>query len=772
MTLAACGGPPETQPAAGLSTARRAVTTGPDFVVTEIFVPGLVSGNFPEVFAFATVCNVGFEEGLPTVSAYMSTDPVVTQGSPSNPSPDTYFGSASGSYSLSPGLCETIHIGDSPWPTEGVFYLGVFVDPQNTIPEVNEDNNTRVSGRIAVGYKPDLIVTSVTGPTSAKPRDEFTTQVKVCNQGPLYTWAKLELYLSEDTVITPSSSSSDSPDEEVGYVNYIDLGSGKCQTLNIHTYTERTGTFYLGAVVAPVNGEPELSESNNSLADSRISIGEEPDFVVSAITGPASVELDSFALYSVTVCNQGTAGGSADFELYLSEDAIITPEGPDRPDVDHLLGSHSTYYLDPGECRTQEVGGYARSQGTYYVGAVVNGDRDIDELREDNNTRVGDRLSVGSGPDLVVSAVTGSTLDSEYPLTASVTVCNQGTAPNLTDADVRLYLSLDPLITPGAPDAPSPDYTVGYEYIPSIDPGECRTVSINSWAASLWFGAHYVGASVNESGSWPEELRSDNNTRVGNRIGIGDVPDFVVSAVTGPVSALPDQAFTTSVTVCNQGHWPGGTHVQVYLSDDTVITPYTQYDSSPDYYFGEGSTNYLNPGECQTLSIEWWNPPEGRFYLGAVAALGNYRDSAEVLLDNNSLAGNRIGIGSKPDFIVSAATGPTSAHEEEPFTTSVTVCNQGTATDSPSVDLYLSKDEIITPYSPYSSSPDFNVGRGYMSDLGPGQCQTLEVEGWAFVPPGTYYLAATIDSGGGGDDERELFLDNNTRIIEQFTLTH
>jgi subtilase family serine protease len=274
-------------------------------------------------------------------------------------------------------------------------------------------------------------------------------------------------------------------------------------------------------------------------------------------------------------------------------------------------------------------------------------------------------------------------------------------------------------------------------------------------------GAYYAGGIIDPQNNMVE-LIEDNNAKAGSRIGVGNKPDFVVSSITGPASAMPGQQITASVTVCNQGTQSGSAPLELYLSSDTTITPNSATGPSPDSFFGYAPVPMLNPGQCQTLSVQGsaYVPTEGAYYLGGFIDPQNNMN--ELIEDNNATAGSRIGVGNKPDFMVSSVTGPNSALSGQSFTTSVTVCNQGTQAASTQVELYLSADTTITPNGPTGPSPDSFVASKPTAMLNPGQCQVVSVLGSAYVPAdGAYYLGVVADPQ---NTMVELIEDNNTKV--------
>ncbi|WP_163997774.1 CARDB domain-containing protein [Pyxidicoccus caerfyrddinensis] len=730
----------------------------PDLVVSSVTGPTSTLPNQPFT-ASVSVCNQGTQPGYGALELYLSQDAVITPPVPPNPPTDVMVGSVY-IQPLSPGQCRTEQV--SAWasaPAEGTWYVGAAVDPGNSVVEFIEDNNTRAGNRIGVGYRPELVVTVLTGPTSALPGQLVSVTATVCNQGTQSGSAPVEWYLSQDTVITPNGST----DYYLGSSSFLfPLNPGQCETRTFATTVPSNfqGTYYVGAVVDPANGLQEFIEDNNTRVSSRIGFGEKPDFVVSSVSGTATVQPGGGISATVRVCNQGTVRDSADVELYLSQDSVITPTTTPGPGTDQPVGVGHVN-LAAGECGTVTVtGGAPGTEGTFYLGAVVDPRGWTTELFEDNNIRAGNRIGVGYRPDFVVTSVTGpASAAPGQSFNVTATVCNQGTAPEYTA--VEIYLSQDSVITPNNGPGSGTDYGIGIIHTGMLAPGACQTMPLPAYGGGPMDGTYYLGAAVDPAGM-VTELFEDNNTRTGSRIGVGYRPDFVVTAVTGPASSRRDQSFNVSATVCNQGtqaEYAG--EVEIYLSKDSVITP-GQYGSGPDVNVGFAPIGMLAPGQCQTVTVPaYTNVEEGVWYLGAVVDPRNTR--MEFLEDNNTRTGARIGIGDRPDFVVTSVTGPASTQRGQSFTASARVCNQGTVPGNTDVELYLSEDTVITPLGPSTPTPDLRVGLEYIGNLAPGQCQTVTVNAYAgYSLYGSLYLAALVDSHGTTDNE--LIEDNNTRV--------
>ncbi len=746
---------PEANESNNTRTARIGFGDRADFIVSAVSGPPSARPGQP-ITASVTVCNQGLRADGTEVELYLSSDTVITSHA-SSPTPDTFI--EGGTLYLQPGQCQALELtGPASVHSEGAYYLGAVVDSFNHRVELIEDNNTRAGTRIGVGNRPDFTVTSVTGPTSAKPGQPLTASVTVCNQGTYGDSALVELYLSADKIITPPSS-----DPRVGGVPTDHLAPGQCQTVSVSgSASAPEGAYYLGAAVDPYNNRLELIDDNNTRVGTRIGVGNRPDFVVSSVTGPTSARPGQALKASVAVCNQGTAPGGTHVALYLSSDAVIAVPQSSSSYSDRLLEVGTTSTLVPGQCQTLSLAGSASvpEEGPYYLGAVVDPGESAPELIEDNNSRAGTRLGIGHRPDFTVTSVTGpASAQMGQPITVNVTVCNQGTQGDGTR--VELYVSADKVVTVAEGPSPYTDQPLAGVSTPYLHPGQCETLSVQGAPRLPAEGPYYLGAVVDPSESRPE-LIEDNNARVGTRIGLGAKADFIISAVTGPVSAHAGQPITASVTVCNQGTVADGTDVELYLSSDAVITVPEAPSPYTDRPLVRMPSQLLQPGQCQTLSMTGSAsvPAEGPYYLGAVA--DPYERRAELIKDNNSRAGTRLGIGSGADFIVTSVTGPASAQAGQPITASVTVCNQGTQGDGARVELYLSPNSVITPPAASASSTDTFVAGAPTVYLQPGQCQTLSMTGPASVPAeGPYYLGAAVDPT---DSRPELIEDNNTRV--------
>ncbi|WP_437630570.1 CARDB domain-containing protein [Sorangium sp. So ce854] len=708
------GAPGDPEP---LGVATEALTGDePDLVISSVSGPpsALPGGYFTTT---VTVCNQGNSASYSTrVEVSLSDDDVFT---PSDP----ITGFAVLGY-LDAGQCAELGVETAAAVPDGTYTLGAVVDAFEEEIELSETNNAAAGGDIGVGYGPDLIVSAVSGPPSALPDGGFVVQVTVCNQGTTSNTTPLvDVLLSADAAIEPSDQLlfGGAP------VPWLDPGACEPVTVPVSAHVAE-GVYHLGAIAHENGWDEELITTNNARAGGLLGVGHAPDLVVSAVSGPPSAFPGSWFDASVTVCNQGTQPSyGAELDVFFSSDGQITPA--DFP----IVSGGYVPSLSPGACFSATIDAYAYvPDGAYTLGAIVDSTDWALELIETNNASAGGVIGVGHGPDLVVSSVSGPPSATPYGLfDASVTVCNQGTQP-AHGAQVALRLSSDAIVT-------AADVAAGGGPVPYLDAGQCAVVSFPAYPdfpayPAVTNGAYHLGAIVDPYGSVPE-LIEGNNTAAGAVIGVGDRPDLLVSAVSAPPSALPGSGFEATVTVCNQGTMPSySAALELRLSPDDTIT----WTDAPA---GGAQAPYLDPGQCAAVTLPASvDVPEGAYHLGAI--VDPYDWQAELIETNNAAPGALLGVGHRPDLVVSAVIGPPTLVPGSGFSASVTVCNQGTTpSHGGGVDVVLSSDQAITPL-------DVPAGSGHVPDLSPGQCASVAVPASAYVPDGAYHLGAIVDPAG------------------------
>ncbi|MCP3101900.1 hypothetical protein LZ198_23830 [Myxococcus sp. K15C18031901] len=772
-----------------------------DLVITELSGPPSVSPN-TAFNVSVKVCNQGtMPAGQSTTQFFLSTDTVLSPTGPGAPPMDqSPLGSVQTPW-LVAGECARRVVSLYPnLPPAGLgataYYLGAIVDDPGSVPELREDNNAFAVDRIGVGSLPDLVITALTSPASVQSGQSLTATVRVCNQGTTPSnGSSVQLYLSTDAVLTPMGSAPPPSDQSpLGSTWLPTLSPGSCTTRSVSgnawlpPAATGDGAYYLGAIVDDPASVQELREDNNTFVKAFIGVGNRPDLVITSVTGPASVSSGQSFIATVTACNQGTqASPSTNAQVYLARTSSLQPMGPGVPlSTQAPAGLIPFPSLNVGQCLTRSASVYAvslppqQSQGDdgLFLGAIIDDPASVPELREDNNVYAQSRIGVGNRPDLVITDMTApASVQPGQSLTATVTVCNQGTQPS-PSTNTQVYLSTSPsLVTmypPSVEQAP-----LGMVQTPGLNPGACatRTLTANAYPppAATPGVPLFIGAIVDDAAS-VQELREDNNTFAKGLIGVGMLPDLVVTAMTTPTSVQQGQSFSASVTVCNQGTSSAGpANVQLLLSVDDVLTPMSMggYPASDQSPLGMVSMPSLSPGACSTRSatVSAWLPPdaqgEGGYYVGAI--VDDPASIMELREDNNAFVKGLVGVGNRPDLVVTALSVPESLRPGLTFAASATVCNQGTA-NSPVTQLQvlISVDSSLTSMVGPSGPPSDQSPAGDVSvpSLSPGQCVVRSLTGTAMLPPdaqgeGTYYVGAMVDAFLGVPELRE---DNNTFV--------
>ena len=284
-----------------------------------------------------------------------------------------------------------------------------------------DDRDYKVYVLNSTAPSPDLEIStaSVSSSTPATGQS-FEVRATVRNRGTGTSSATtLRYYRSTDGTISTS-------DTEVGTdaVGALSRQATSAETITL-TAPESTGTYYYGACVGSVSGEPYTD--NNCSSSRRVTVmARVPDLVVESpsVSDDTPGSEGSF-VFTTSVRNRGTKASSATtVRYYRSDNRTIstsdTQVGTDTVSALAVDGASSHSITLPAPTAT----------GTYYYGVCV------DEVAEESNTRNNCSTAVvvfGGGPfpayDLYISSATlhAPTFGfSGDPITMSVTVANRG----------------------------------------------------------------------------------------------------------------------------------------------------------------------------------------------------------------------------------------------------------------------------------------------------------------------------------------------------------
>lgn len=331
----------------------------------------------------------------------------------------------------------------------GAYYIGAYIDPNNEVMEISEDNNGKTAAtlvdvpevnpsegsqlgnsQLAVPRDPvtepisnlraDLMVDEITFPPEAVLGDSIPVTTRVKNTGDEDAGSfRLMISLSRDRSISDD-------DVPLGYGDISDLASGKGRdgtasvTIPLNIIP---GSYFLIANADSQGKIREHSKENNILVGSEpllvrtLDLNQtlNPDPVMpepSATIGPVGAEdtpvqtsspdellLPDLVVTEVLSPSSGTPGGSmnvstrvlnkgeADAEAFTVS-LFLSPDSVIREDEDLLVGLGEIESLFSGKERSGNASAPIPATikpGTYFFGLFVDSDRIINESDENNN---------------------------------------------------------------------------------------------------------------------------------------------------------------------------------------------------------------------------------------------------------------------------------------------------------------------------------------------------------------------------------------------------
>jgi subtilase family serine protease len=413
----------------------------PDLVVTSLVAP-LTAGAGNSIEVSETTKNQGSGASVEsTTSFYLSPNT-------SWDAADTPIGSRTvpalvpGASSSAPSTTLTIPADTEP----GTYYVLAKADGAGAITETSETNNVR-SDQIKIG--PDLMVSALSVPSTAGQGMTIAVTDTTKNNGAGAAGASVTRFF-----LSPNSSFSEGDTPlETRPVAPLAAGVSSVATTNVTIPAGHpTGSYYLIAVADVADAVGETSESNNTRY-SLIRIG--PDLQVSSLTVPARLASGTSITLTDSTKNAGQAAAAASTTaFYLSTNTTVNP-GEFR--FEHV---RSVPALGAGAISTGSttVTVPAVTPGTYYIVAVADDTRAVEETFEINNEKA---ALVYIGPDLDVTALTApSTAAAGGSITINSTVKNLGAevAPAST---TRFYLSANTAFDAG-------DTLLGERAVPAL----------------------------------------------------------------------------------------------------------------------------------------------------------------------------------------------------------------------------------------------------------------------------------------------------------------
>jgi subtilase family serine protease len=596
------------------------------------------------------------------------------------------------------------------------------VAAENNLGESGDSNEASAVPNIP----PDLVVSSLTGPSVAGAGTAITMSVTTTNQGngqaePSVT----RFYLSANTVL----DAGDTPLQVEQAVPALPPGASSLASVVIEIPGETSTARYY--VVAHADDDDllfESSETNNTRARS-VQVG--PDLDVASFTVPSSAAAGATISVTDSVTNTGgSAAPPTAVTFFLSPNGSLGPG--DVPLGGRAVPALAAGATNAGPSDLTIPSGTAI--GSYFVIALADGAGAVVETSETNNTYA---RSIKIGNDLVVSALTVAAGGTSATLTATDTTTNAG-AGAAPSSVTRFYLSSNSTFDNG--DTPLD----GARVVPPLAPGMSSTGNTTvTIPGATPAGSYYLIAKADADNALAETSET-NNTRSSQTY----VGSDVVVALTAPATGGAGAAIVVTDTTSNDGSGTTAASVtRFYLSSNST------WDAADIPLNGTHAVTALAAGTGHTASTTLTIPAgtaTGYHYLIARA------DADNVVVESretNNTDWRRILIG--PNLDVSAFIVPAKSGAGLSLVVSDTTINEGAGSAAATVTrFYLSVNTSLDASDPL-------VGSRAISGLAPGQFSagstTLIIP--ADTSTGSYSVIARTDADSTVPETSET--DNN-----------
>lgn len=384
------------------------------------------------------------------------------------------------------------------------------------------------------------------------------------------------------------------------------------------------GTYYVIGKI-DVNGiYDEIQEANNTnVSTTQITISAaKPDLVVTNISigTPTPIRVTSF---NVTAHGRNNGPGSATQEriyVYLSTDSTITTG-------DAEIGNNTGLSLASGQSRALTIACTLPSSvtdGTYYIGAIIDPFNTIAETNESNNVKATGPVQITHPdpvPDLHVYAMDGYSETVEEGTSATIRVTMQnignGVASNFY---VGWYLGqyqygLDKRSLVKGP------YTLGSN--------ASLVVTLTNWfvAGDSQYGAETILLDCSNTVAETDEANNSSSHAITIMPAANPKPDLVIGRILMTPS-MPEEGttFSATVTISNQGTAAGSASLLNVWVDKAVVPGIN--DGS---YSGSWVANSLAAGQSTTFTFnDLPAPPAGGPYT-----LRAFVDASDLVSESN-----------------------------------------------------------------------------------------------------------------------------------------
>ncbi len=672
----------------------------PDLAVTSLNVPTTVFAGDSINVSFV-VKNIG---SAATSSESGWSDLIVISQDTSTVAADVLSGQVLASIDqggvLSPD--SSYHVSKSvviPHDVYGKWYIFAFTDANNNIFEnYLEANNVRRSDSVnVISVPPDIMVSSITVPSSAGSGSSIPIQWSVRNQGPGIT---VETFWQDRVYLSPDSIYNDQDAITLGIYDHngaLRVDSTYRAAASVVIPNGLSGPYFIYVMTDYDSVVFETGTRGNNLRRSNsailVTLSPWPDLQVTNVHVLSAAKAGQAVTLKWTVRNAGagsTPGVIWNDEVYISSDSEWNGSANLLVEVPHnsVLPPAASYTDTTTVVIPPTVHGIA------YFYIFTDGDDVVFEnTDENNNVTRSDSVIVQSYPsiDLAVtsftipdSGISGQTVNLHW------TVKNIGAGKTITDRwDDFLYLTTDTIL--------NTDTDILVDQVThdgTLDPGSNYSRDIPEIIPPNISG-HYRWFIVTDANGVSGDTAMGNNVRISSKsmtIKLLPPPDLTVTSIVLDDSIFAGQPATVRWTIKNASAGPVNNSS---WTDAIYISTVGYIDYRAQKLETVVHDDLVGPNSSYSDSIQVTIPQTatGQNYILVQADSRN--DVAETNENNNLLSVSCVILLAAPcDLIITDASFPDSAEPGNYITVSYTISNQGI---NPAVGyltdaIYLSSD--------------------------------------------------------------------------------